>query len=166
MKKTYSKAQLEEKAQSVFEQYPNEKRVFATVDGNIFLSENFAYMHAGAKGTVYPFDREVPVESADQGSTTTEGTKKIEYKEALSLIAEAETVEELEALGLAEDTRKTVVAAYDKRKTELEAAPVITLIDNAVTIEELEALGFDQDSREVVKTAYEQKKEALTGENK
>ncbi|GLB51708.1 hypothetical protein NBRC110019_07470 [Neptunitalea chrysea] len=115
MKKTYSKADLKEKAAKVLEQYPNDKEVFATVDGNIFRNKNHAGLHAGAKGTVYTFERETPTKE----DTNADETKtKVSAVDAIGLIENAATIEELEALGFEADDRKTVAAAYAKKKEE------------------------------------------------
>lgn len=54
---TYSESELKEKAQEVFKQFPNAKEVYATSDGNVFLMENRAKLHAG-KGNVLKVQRD------------------------------------------------------------------------------------------------------------
>jgi hypothetical protein len=56
MNKVYSKTELQEKAQEVFDQYPSEDKIFAREDGNIFLNESYAELDRGNL-KVYPFDR-------------------------------------------------------------------------------------------------------------
>ena len=111
MKKTFSKAELKTKAEKAFKDYPNEKKAFATVDGNIFFSKNHAGMHAGSQGTIYTFEREVPVEETAEDSKEKSRTAK----EVIAMIEGAVTKEELEAYGFEDDERTTVKAAYAKK---------------------------------------------------
>ena len=106
MKKTYSESELKGLAEKVFEQYPTENEVFATSDGNVFLLKNRAELHAGPKGNVYPFKREVKTEAVE-----------LKANDAIATIAKCETLEDLEAFKL--DERKSVKAAYVKKSEEL-----------------------------------------------
>jgi hypothetical protein len=54
--KIYSKQELDAKALEVFEQYPDQDKVFARQDGNVFFSENLADLDKG-KLKVYPLER-------------------------------------------------------------------------------------------------------------
>lgn len=112
MKKEFSKEELQESANKVFEQFPNAKKVYATLDGNTFLDENRARLHAG-KGMVVPFEKPVP--------TPDEQTTK--PKTAPELIEEINLLESKEALEALEinETRKTVLESITKRKAVLEA---------------------------------------------
>ncbi len=65
MKKTYNKEELQVRAQEVFKQYPNAQEVYATSDGNVFLMENRAKLHAG-KGNVISFVREFDADEEEQ----------------------------------------------------------------------------------------------------
>lgn len=54
--KLYSLKELEALAIEQFKNYPNEKQLFASSDGQFFFEENRANLHAKAKDlTVYPF---------------------------------------------------------------------------------------------------------------
>lgn len=127
MKKTFSKAELEAKASTVFEQYPTAEQVFATVDGNIFLHKNRAELHS--KDTIYTFDRPVKGVSAEpkaEKPKAPEAPKKdannktperISAADAIKGIEEAKTLAELEPF--AKDKRAAVKAAYDTKKEAL-----------------------------------------------
>lgn len=106
-KNTYSESQLKELANGVLEQFPNAKEVYATSDGNVFLSENRANLHAGKEGKVYPFKREEKV-----AAETT-----LKAADAIVKIQSATSVEDLEAFKT--DERKSVKEAYDKKVQEL-----------------------------------------------
>ncbi|WP_166964611.1 hypothetical protein [Yeosuana marina] len=118
MKKTYSKAELEKKAQDVFKDYPKADKVFATTDGQFFLDENRANLHAGAKGKV--------IEIANEDTSESNDTNK--PKNAEALITEAKTIETIDLVESAKDieakgkNRSTVIAAYDARIAELKPA--------------------------------------------
>lgn len=114
MKKTYTEAELKEKAKEVFAQFPKANKVFATVDGNVFLQENYANMHAGAKGRVLPFDRPIDPEKA------TATTKTPTADDQIKAIGEITTLEALEPYKA--DTRKTVIKAVEDKTAELTAA--------------------------------------------
>ncbi|MFY0714124.1 hypothetical protein J1D01_10635 [Seonamhaeicola sp. NFXS20] len=119
MKKTYSKAELEKKAQAVFKNYPKAKKVFATTDGQFFLDQNRANLHAGAKGKVIEINDVIEEETEDTS---------IKPKSAEALINEAKSIETIEAVEAAKEVetkgknRSTVIAAYDARIDELKSA--------------------------------------------
>lgn len=120
MKKTYSKAELEKKAQAVFKDYPKANKVFATTDGQFFLDENRANLHAGAKGKV--------IEISNDGTDEDNADNSNKPKSAEALINEAKTIETIEAVEAAKEVeakgknRSTVIAAYDARIEELKSA--------------------------------------------
>ena len=63
MKKSYSKTELTEHSKAVFKNYPTVKVVFATTDGQFFLDENRANLHATAEGKVFTIENEnIPFE--------------------------------------------------------------------------------------------------------
>lgn len=62
MNKTYSKKELEAKALEVFEQHPNQDKVYAREDGNVFFSENYAELDKGEL-KIFPIEREVKAEA-------------------------------------------------------------------------------------------------------
>lgn len=108
-KKIFSKEELEARAADVFNRFPKENKAFATTDGNVFISLNRAELHAG-KGKVLTFERpyepEAPVKEP----------ARISAKDAIAAIAESD----LEGLAsFADDDRKTVKEAYEKRLEEL-----------------------------------------------
>lgn len=103
-KKTYSEAELKQKAEPVFDRFTNAESVFATTDGNVFLDRNRAELHAG-KGRVIQFDRPVPTPEAPE-------EPKMTAKDAIALI-ETAALEDL--ADFANDQRKTVQEAYQKR---------------------------------------------------
>jgi hypothetical protein len=114
MKKAYSEDELKELANSVFEQYPSATKVFATVDGNVFLEENRANIHAGAKGRVLPFNKPlVKEEKADKKKTPL-------ADDQIKAIAEVTKLEDLEVFKT--DGRATVVKALQDKTAELTAA--------------------------------------------
>lgn len=108
MKKEFSKEELQERANEVFEQFPKAEKVHATLDGNTFLEENRAKLHAG-KGMVVTFEKPV-FEAIAKPKTANE------LIEEINLI---EIIEVLETLALNE-TRKTVLEAITKRRAVLE----------------------------------------------
>lgn len=107
-----TKEELKEKAEEILKEFPTANKVYATVDGNVFLEENRARLHATVKGTVMEFTRE-PV------LVETSGDKPAPAKEVIEAIKIAETKEDLEAF--ATDTRKSVKDAFEKRLAEIEA---------------------------------------------
>lgn len=112
MGKTYSKEELQNRAEKVLEQYPQAKEVYTTPDGQVFLKKDRAELHAG-KGKVYTFDRTVEV--AEQKSES--APKALTANEAIAAI---KAVTELEALEVfSADERKSVKAAYEAKIKEL-----------------------------------------------
>ena len=111
-KKTYTEAELQKAAEGALKSYPHADRVFATTDGNVFLDRNRAELHAG-KGRVVQINRPLPQPEAPEEPA-------INAKEAIKQIGTA-TLEELAAF--ADDTRKTVREAYQKRLVELGIDP-------------------------------------------
>lgn len=112
MKKTYNENELKELSNKVFAQFPNEKKVFATLDGNVFLSENHARLHVGINGRIIPFDRPISDESENDKKT-----KKATAQELIDAINNATTLEALEAY--VDDKRATVVAALEEKRKQL-----------------------------------------------
>lgn len=76
MKKTYKKAELKEKAEEVFKNYPSAKKAFATTDGNVFLMKNRADIHAGKDGQVFDFENE-NVKAETPAETVAKGNKDV-----------------------------------------------------------------------------------------
>lgn len=128
MKKTYSESELKEnQVKAAFKQYPDAKKVFATLDGNVFLNENRANLHAGAKGTVLTFDSTVKVDKKEKQETP----KALSATETIAAIDACETLEALKAFE--GDERKTVIEAYNKKSEALAEALKVVGAEN-VTI--------------------------------
>lgn len=107
--KTYLEVELKDKAKAAFDRFKNADSLFATTDGNLFLSQNRAELHAGKQGRVITIDRPLP-------EPETPEAPKMNAKEAIAQIADAS----LEALAaFADDERKTVQEAYKNRLEEL-----------------------------------------------
>ncbi len=117
MSKVYSEKELKEIANGTFAEFPNAKKAYATTDGNVFLEENRARLHAGAKGTVVPFDR--PIETEETGKADAPA-KPAKAEDQIKAIGEATTLEELEKFK--SDTRATVVKALEAKTAELTPA--------------------------------------------
>ncbi|CDF80573.1 hypothetical protein BN863_28610 [Formosa agariphila KMM 3901] len=119
MKKTYSKADLQKKAQGVFKSYPDADKLFATTDGQFFLDQNRANLHAGAKGKVIEVENDAVLES-----TETKTGKTLKAEDLIANAKDIETIEAVEAAIVQETegkNRTTVLAAYDARIDELKA---------------------------------------------
>ena len=110
MKKSYSEAELKEKASDVFEQFPNAEKAFATADGNVFLERNRAEIHAGPKGQVLEVGR--PIKKEEKVSNKAD--------DLIKAIAEIQKLEDLEQFKT--DKRATVIKALEEKTAELEAA--------------------------------------------
>lgn len=110
-KKTYSKEELEAKVSKMFNEYPKAPALYATTDGNVFLMENHARLHAG-EGRVISFER--PLKEEEVIDNPEEET--ITAKEAIKQIKTA-SLEDLSAF--VNDDRKTVQRAYAERLEEL-----------------------------------------------
>lgn len=113
MKKEFSLEELEVKAQEVLKSFPQADKVFATLDGNVFVREDRARLHAG-KGNVYPFERKGEATQAPAEPTAKLG---LTAKEVIEAIAKAESLEALEIHK--GDPRKSVVEAFEKKLNEL-----------------------------------------------
>jgi hypothetical protein len=120
-KKTYSKSELAKKAVDVFKTYPTAEKIFASNDGQFFLEENRAALHAKSlkKGQYFEIENE--------GEASADNSKDSKSKSAEDLIADAKDIETTEAVEAAivleteGKNRKTVLAAYDARIQELKA---------------------------------------------
>lgn len=87
-----------------FQKFPQATEAFETQDGQVFLNENRANLHAGPKGTVKKHSKSEVVETPE---------KKITAVDAIEKINKAETVDELKPFE--GDTRKTVIEAYNEK---------------------------------------------------
>lgn len=129
--KTLNKEEIEAAVAGAFEAYPDAKKVFATSDGNTFLVENHAKLHAGPKGKVYTYERDSETES-EKGKDV---VRLASAKDVIKAIEGAQTIDELFAHK--DDTRKTVKEAFDKKAAEFDK-PTEDL-DFEVTQEHLDA---------------------------
>lgn len=144
MKKAYNKTELEAFAKKVFKNNPTAKKAFATSDGNVFLMQNRAKLHAGAKGTVLTFVNdtiqvEATAKTDAKGNTDiakaaanklddtakAEKAKKMQKAKAaakalVTKIGALATVEEVNA-AIEGSKAKSVIAAAEARITELKA---------------------------------------------
>lgn len=111
-KKSYSESELKDKANDVFAQFPNAKKVYATSDGNVFLEVNRANLHAGAKGKVYPFDKPAAASKEDEGQTY-----PLNAKNTIAAIKAVEKIEDLEQYKT--DERTSVIAALTEKTNQL-----------------------------------------------
>lgn len=137
--KNYSLKELEELALPVFEQYLNEPYLWATTDGQFFLSskENAANLHCASAGVskhkIVPPSQPLPVgEGAmeneldiedDLKAMSPENLKRYQesnFRERAYWIGECESVEEIEFY-MQDEESKTVKAAAEKRIEELTA---------------------------------------------
>ena len=104
---------IEQIVAETFEKFPTENTLYSTADGNVFIDENRAQLHAGVKGKYTIHTRVV-----DQ--KTLEPKKKT----AQEIIAEIKEVTTLEALQeyVADEERKSVLKAIEERTAELTAS--------------------------------------------
>jgi hypothetical protein len=103
----YTDQELEQLAQPTLEQFPDVNEVYATTDGNVFVSENLANLHATSKGRVLVIARK-PNAVVDVKQTAAD---------IISILESAKTLEEINPY--ASDKRKTVKDAYDKAFAEI-----------------------------------------------
>ncbi|WP_281323748.1 hypothetical protein [Flavobacterium sp. IMCC34518] len=106
--------EIKDEAIEVFKQYPLAKVVFITPDVQAFLKEDRARIHNKDFVTVKRSD---VIEEKKEDNAHKEGKKKAE--ELIAFAASAESIEELDAILAAGETRTTVVAAFAARKLEL-----------------------------------------------
>lgn len=102
------KKELKVLADKVLEQFPNANIVYATVDGNVFLEENRANLHAKG-GLVIPFERDIVDEQ--------ESLDKLNVSDTVKLVLQAKTLEELSVFE--SDERTGVIKAVEKQKKKL-----------------------------------------------
>jgi lipopolysaccharide export system protein LptA len=79
-----TKEELKAAAKAALKNYPNAKKVFATLDGNVFLDKNRAELHAG-KSTVIEFTTADFAKAAinkTSGKSSKKADPKTETKEA------------------------------------------------------------------------------------
>ena len=133
MKKSYSKTELTEQSKAVFKNYPTAKVVFGTTDGQFFLNESHANIHATAEGKVFKIENEnvqetAPVLNVVKGNkdvaNSTDATKTAKAakmqkakKEAKALVETIATLETVDAVNEAVKgkTAKSVLKAAAAR---------------------------------------------------
>lgn len=144
MKTPLNRKQLVERSAAVFAQFPTQTSLYATADGNFFIQEDRAKLHANKSNPsmkIFEIDVEEAAEvdpkvkplngGGDQGSGGTQGTEDLEpksevlqgnSKDAIAAIKKEESTEVLEALKADEagtKNRSTVIKAIDARYAEL-----------------------------------------------
>ncbi|MBU2923053.1 hypothetical protein KO504_17015 [Winogradskyella psychrotolerans] len=125
MSKILSKSQLQEKADKLFKDYPEATEGFVTNDGNAFLDQNRADLHAKSNDKL----KVITFENEGLGEATPETEKVDPIKPAsadqLIELAKTATIDvatinlDIEKEGKA---RKTVIAAFEARIEELNTA--------------------------------------------
>lgn len=109
-------SELKENAKEHFNRLQVNK-LFATTDGQFFLMENRAQLHAGT-GNVHRIDNEEPAENPESK------TPEMTVKELTAKVALMEDINEVQHLLLAEiagPNRATAVKAIEERITKLAA---------------------------------------------
>jgi hypothetical protein len=106
---------IKDNVAKAFESYPEAKEVYATSDGQVFLREDRARLHATQKGKVYPFNRADFFSEPEKDSTAT-SSKPLPAADVIEAI-KTSSLKELEQYE--SDNRKTVKDALEKRKAQL-----------------------------------------------
>lgn len=121
-----TKEELKKIADSVLEQFPNANVVFATADGNVFLEENRANLHAKG-GMVIPFERELTEDVLS-------GSKRANVANTVKWVLQTKTLEELESFE--DDDRAGVIKAVETQRQKLseETSDTVTT-DNTTKVE-------------------------------
>ena len=101
--------ELRQESASIFAQFPTASTLYATRDGQFFLDQNRAKLHAG-RGQVVDIHK-------DEDDTEEGQAIALNAKETAKQIMEVKTIAELEAY--ANDQRVAVKKAYDRRLAEL-----------------------------------------------
>lgn len=120
MKKTYSREELIVLAKPTIEQY-GVNRVYATADGQMFLLENRAQLHAG-KGVVYEIHTDEAGVSQEEEPAAELTVKEIE--KAVKETADLDLLAMMLSDEVAGKNRKTAVQAITERMDELNATDV------------------------------------------
>ena len=130
--KQYSKTQLKEKAKEVFNAYPDAKTLHATSDGQFFLEQNRAQLHADEnKLQVVEIEKDWDASAGSAQGTSTgsvtsddEGEHHISVEELHERVKACTDTAELKKLlqeeQKTEKPRKTAVSCLEKRLKELE----------------------------------------------
>lgn len=138
--KNYSLKELQELAQPVFAEHPHEEYLWATTDGQVFLSskEDAANLHCQSAGVskfkvqrIKAFENKLEDELIENAEEIADDLKSMspenleryqgcDYRERAHWIGECESVEEVEFY-MQDESSKTVIAAAEKRIEELTA---------------------------------------------
>lgn len=113
--KTKSLSVLQKEAQHYLKKYGVNK-VYVTADGQIFLLESRAKMHAGKDGKIYiveKADEDIPKESQKADTSAPKAAKEIIA--SLSEITDVETIRQMLNDEVGSANRKSVVSAIEKR---------------------------------------------------
>lgn len=124
--KIYSKIELIALAFEVLTQYPDENKVFARNDGNIFFSENLAELGKG-KLKVYPLDRSevIPTAKMKVVTETAPADKSEATKNAIdSSVGTTEEIKEM--IGEQTETEATTEASKTVEDTVQVSTPPVT----------------------------------------
>lgn len=167
--KQIGKDKMQEIAKEVFERFPKAQKVAVVSDGQAFIIDNGdAAAKNHAKNNIYGKELSVATFLRDDVQEKKQ-TPKADKKTAAELIAEvekAETVEAVKAI-LGKDKRATVIAASEKRITEIQkakeaekVADLIAQIGEAETEDAVNAILGD-DKREAVVNAATERINAL-----
>ena len=115
--KRYSKVELQEAAKPHFEKLKVNK-LYATTDGQFFLLENRANLHAKSSLTVYKLENEE--QAAPQGENTTEKQPTVkELLEQLERIDDLETLNDMLLTEIAGQNRSTAVKSIEAKIAHL-----------------------------------------------
>ena len=120
--KSYSKEDLEKQAQKVFNKYPSTEVLYATTDGQFFLQENRAQLHASNKSLGLPKIITRDLNNIEVAEVTEEkGLSVKELKTLVKATNDNATLEKmLEKENNTEAPRKTAIEAIEARIVELE----------------------------------------------
>lgn len=121
-----TKEELKKISDNVLEQFPNANEVYATADGNVFLEENRARLHAKG-GIVIPFERELTEDVLP-------GSKRATVANTVKWVLQAKTLEELESFE--DDDRAGVIKAVETQRQKLNEETSDTVAtDNTTKVE-------------------------------
>ncbi|HZH70326.1 MAG TPA: hypothetical protein VFD80_07755 [Flavobacteriaceae bacterium] len=95
---------------ATFEKFPTVDTLYSTLDGNVFIEENRAELHAGLSGKYTTHER--------TGEDKTEVPPQRSAKELIAEIKEISIVEDLQKY-VTDETRKSVLQAVENRIAEL-----------------------------------------------
>ena len=168
MKNTYTKDQLQKKAQEgVFKTYPKATKAYATTDGLEFLSQNRAYLHAGAKGKVFEVVNDNPTPDVQQKPKATAkgnlANSQPEADKANGVKANTEDTGNTEDTRTPEEIKAEQVAKMQAAKED--AKNLKDKVSAATSTEEVDAIVKDVAYKSVLKAADAKKEELTKSDN-